>query len=51
MSENLASTSVLEKCGFTQEGLLRHNHKILGEWLDERYYGLLAEEYSSFMQS
>ncbi|MCL1059794.1 GNAT family N-acetyltransferase [Shewanella gelidimarina] len=41
---NIASTKVLEKCHFLQEGLLRHNWKVGDEWLDERFYGLLVAE-------
>ncbi|WOT04057.1 GNAT family N-acetyltransferase [Shewanella youngdeokensis] len=39
---NIASTKVLEKCGFLQEGLLRHNWKVGATWLDERFYGLMG---------
>ncbi|WP_417761950.1 GNAT family N-acetyltransferase [Shewanella sp.] len=39
---NMASARVLTKSGFQLEGILRHNHRIGGEWLDERFYGLLA---------
>ncbi|MCL1074961.1 GNAT family N-acetyltransferase [Shewanella dokdonensis] len=44
VAANLASAKVLQKCGFRQEGLLRHNHRIFGEWLDECHFGLLAED-------
>lgn len=44
VATNLGSARVLQKCGFKQEGLLRHNHRIFGEWLDECYFGLLAED-------
>ncbi|MCH1919310.1 GNAT family N-acetyltransferase [Shewanella sp. A3A] len=43
---NAASARVLEKSGFQLEGILRHNHQIGGYWLDERYYGMLAEDVS-----
>ncbi|QQX78820.1 GNAT family N-acetyltransferase [Shewanella sp. KX20019] len=42
--ENIASSRVLEKCGFIQEGLLRQNWKVGENWLDERLYGLLMAE-------
>lgn len=41
---NIASTKVLEKCHFLQEGLLRDNWKVGDKWLDERIYGLLVTE-------
>ncbi|QYK02657.1 GNAT family N-acetyltransferase [Shewanella psychrotolerans] len=44
--QNQASIRVLEKCGFTHEGTLRHNYLLDGRWIDDRYYGLLASERS-----
>jgi len=39
---NTASIKVLERCGFVQEGLLRHDFRSGdGRLLDVRYYGLL----------
>lgn len=43
-NHNIASTKVLDKCGFIQEGLLRQNWKVGDTWLDERLYGLLVAE-------
>lgn len=43
---NAASARVLEKSGFQLEGILRHNHNIGGHWLDDRYYGMLAQDLS-----
>ncbi|MFT5705500.1 MAG: RimJ/RimL family protein N-acetyltransferase [Shewanella sp.] len=43
---NLASVRVLEKAGFTLEGVLRHNFKIDERWIDDNVYGLLSEERS-----
>ena len=42
--DNIASTKVLGKSGFIQEGLLRQNWKVGDTWLDERLYGLLISE-------
>ncbi|GIU29933.1 GNAT family N-acetyltransferase [Shewanella sp. MBTL60-007] len=41
---NIASTKVLEKCGFVREGLLRENCKIGEQWFDDCIYGLLAAQ-------
>lgn len=40
-ASNLASARVLQKCGFTQEGLLRKHFAKDGKFLDVRLYGLL----------
>jgi ribosomal-protein-alanine N-acetyltransferase len=42
---NLRSVRVLEKAGFTREGLLRSYLRINGEWQDHYLYALLAGEY------
>ncbi|WP_299806531.1 GNAT family N-acetyltransferase [uncultured Shewanella sp.] len=44
IEQNIASTKVLEKCGFKREGLLRENCKIGEQWFDDCVYGLLAAE-------
>ncbi len=44
VEQNIASTKVLEKCGFKREGLLRENCKIGEQWFDDCVYGLLAAE-------
>lgn len=43
--DNLRSIRVLEKAGFTREGLLRSYLKINGDWQDHYLYALLAGEY------
>jgi ribosomal-protein-alanine N-acetyltransferase len=40
---NAASARVLEKCGFTREGFLRHHYRKDGRLLDGIAYGLLRE--------
>jgi ribosomal-protein-alanine N-acetyltransferase len=42
---NSASQRVLEKLGFQQEGVLRDQAYVRGEYLDVIRYGLLAEAY------
>ena len=42
---NRASERVAEKLGFLQEGLLRKEVLVAGEWLDHSLWGLLDEEY------
>jgi ribosomal-protein-alanine N-acetyltransferase len=42
---NVRSVRVLEKAGFTREGLLRSYLKIDGAWQDHYLYALLAGEY------
>lgn len=42
---NPASTRVLKKLGFRQEGTLREEAFVDGEWIDVGRYGLLAEEW------
>ncbi|ABV87963.1 GNAT family N-acetyltransferase [Shewanella pealeana] len=44
IEQNIASTKVLEKCGFVREGLLRENCKIGEQWFDDCLYGLLAAQ-------
>ena len=43
--DNLRSIRVLEKAGFTREGLLRSYLRINGDWQDHYLYALLAGEY------
>lgn len=45
--ENIPSWKVMEKLGFQREGEFRKHSKIGGEWFNELFYGLLAEEYLS----
>jgi len=42
---NPASRAVIEKVGFTEEGLLRREAFVEGEHVDVHRYGLLAEEW------
>jgi RimJ/RimL family protein N-acetyltransferase len=44
-ARNIASARLLERLGFTREGLLRQQTWIKGEWTDDLRYGLLAEEW------
>lgn len=41
---NIASCHVLEKCGFTREGLIRQG-KMVSTWCDYYLYGILKEDY------
>ena len=43
LAENLGSRRVLEKCGFTQEGLLKQHTWHDGQWKDCAVYGKLRE--------
>ena len=44
--ENAASVRVLEKTGFTREGVLRQRHYYKGGYHDDAFYGLLASDWS-----
>ena len=46
LAENLASRRVLEKCGFTQEGMLRAHTWHDSHWKDCAVYSLLRDEFS-----
>jgi len=41
LAENLGSRRVLEKCGFAQEGLMKHHTWHAGQWKDCAVYGRL----------
>lgn len=43
--ENIASKRVLEKAGFTKEGLIRKSVFIRGEWRDGILYSILREDW------
>ncbi len=43
--ENTASWRVLEKAGFTKEGVMRKKVFARGKWLDEVRYSILREEW------
>lgn len=45
LAENLASRRVLEKCGFSQEGLLKKHTWHDGQWKDCAVYAVLRDEY------
>ncbi|WP_250037937.1 GNAT family N-acetyltransferase [Paractinoplanes maris] len=44
-ARNVASAGLLERLGFTREGLLRQQTYIKGEWTDDLLYGLLSAEW------
>jgi RimJ/RimL family protein N-acetyltransferase len=44
-ARNTSSAALLERLGFTREGLLRQQTFIKGEWTDDLIYGLLATEW------
>ncbi|HEY7271470.1 MAG TPA: GNAT family protein [Actinoplanes sp.] len=44
-ARNAASARLLERTGFTREGLRRSHTWIKGEWTDDLLYGLLADEW------
>jgi RimJ/RimL family protein N-acetyltransferase len=43
--DNFASRMVLEKAGFTKEGIMRNSGFIRGEWKDGCLYSILREEW------
>jgi RimJ/RimL family protein N-acetyltransferase len=43
--ENKASQRILEKVGFTKEGVSRRSSFVRGKWRDECLYGILREEW------
>jgi RimJ/RimL family protein N-acetyltransferase len=45
VKHNIASIRVLEKCGFTREGLARRYLCINGVWQDHLLFGLLHEDF------
>ena len=47
---NRASERVAEKLGFRQEGLLREELQVRGQWLDHTVWGLLDSEYRQLRQ-
>jgi ribosomal-protein-alanine N-acetyltransferase len=44
-ADNVRSQKLLLKLGFKLEGTLRERHFFHGRFLDQQYYGLLAEEW------
>ena len=46
-ARNTRSAALLERLGFTREGLLRQQTFIKGEWTDDLIYGLLSHEWPS----
>lgn len=45
--DNARSMRVLEKAGFTREGLLRAYLRIDGQWRDHYLYGLIADDHQA----
>jgi len=43
-ARNLPSARLLERVGFTREGLRRSHVRLKGEWTDELLFGLLSED-------
>jgi len=41
---NLASARVLQKAGMSQEGHLRHEKKVRGEWVDSLQFSILEHD-------
>ena len=41
--KNIASSRMLEKCGYTKEGLIRQG-KMVNTWCDYYIYGILATD-------
>lgn len=46
-ARNLASARVLRKLGMREEGLLRENELVKGEWTDELVFAMLADEWAA----
>ena len=44
--ENVAEQRALERCGFTQEGLLRGTHFRDGQWRNSYIYGIVRDDIS-----
>jgi len=44
-ARNLASARLLERVGFTREGLRRSHTWLKGEWTDDLLFGLLSEDW------
>lgn len=44
--ENVASARVLEKLGMQQEGLLRQDVNLRGQWRDSRILAILRHEWN-----
>ncbi len=44
-AENAASIALLRSLGFRQEGQFRQSFLCQGEWIDDAYFALLAEEW------
>jgi RimJ/RimL family protein N-acetyltransferase len=50
-ARNTASARLLERVGFTREGLRRQHTWIKGEWTDDLLYGLLAADWAAVRAS
>ncbi|WP_239164830.1 GNAT family N-acetyltransferase [Actinoplanes palleronii] len=44
-ARNVASAALMERLGFTREGLLRQQTFIKGEWTDDLIFGILDQEW------
>ncbi|MFL1377392.1 MULTISPECIES: GNAT family N-acetyltransferase [unclassified Nocardiopsis] len=51
LADNFAMMRAAEKNGFVREGVLRSSSWVLGEFLDEVLFGLLAEEWKADPQN
>jgi RimJ/RimL family protein N-acetyltransferase len=51
VADNRRSERVMERLGFTQEGLLRENERMQGRWWDTCVHGLLADEWRATQAS
>ncbi len=45
MHPNLGSMKLLESVGYKPEGILRHQIRTRGKWMDAHWYGMLADDY------
>ncbi|MGD9126996.1 MAG: GNAT family N-acetyltransferase [Planctomycetia bacterium] len=50
VTANLASTRILEKCGFTLEGIIREKYELGGKLHDNSWYGLKMSDVSPLPQ-
>jgi len=48
VTENAASVRILEKCGFSFEGVIKEKYELNGELHDNSWYGLKMEDVAAF---